>query len=200
MKKGSLAFNNDPPVGNLAGMDNDCRPTITIKLKPYLQEFLRCKLQDAEQLTASKRNIIGVLLRPMLEIKKKDEFPVFHRNDKEWITFNLPRYEDEFDVRGNSVTISEKNMKYFEDCLEAYFKDLFFSYMDDKVRYMSDPGKRGGIKKCIIQFCADCDITFNCINYEMLKKSYYRRRLEINKKFYLFSRNLSFKRPLIFLL
>jgi len=200
MKKGSLAFKSDPPVGNFTGMDPDSRPTITIKLKPYLQEFLRCKLQDTEQMTASKRNLIGVLLRPVLEIHKKEISPVFHRNDENWITFKLPRYEDDFDTRYGTVTISNKNMKYFEACLETYFKDLFFSYMDDKVRYMSDPGKRGAIKKCIIQFCADMNITFSYINYEMLKKSYYRRRQEIGKKRHLFTRLLSFSCPLIFLL
>lgn len=198
MRKGSLAFKSDPPVGNFTGMDQDTYPTVSIRLKPYLQEYLRCKLQEAE-LTAWKNSLIGSMLRPFLEITKKEQIPVFHHKDENWITFRLPLYHD-LEVRRHSVTISEENMAYFANSLEAHFKDFFFSYMDDKVRYTSNTGKRGAIKKCIIQFCADMHISYNYLNYEMLKKSYYRRRNEIQKKPSFFASKLSLRCPLIFLL
>ena len=41
------------------------RPTITIKLKPHLQEFLKCKLRE-EASVASRKNFIGAILSPLL--------------------------------------------------------------------------------------------------------------------------------------
>ena len=140
------------------------RPTITIKLKPYLQEYLICSLSTN---TASKGNIIGKLLKPLLDIRPPEVVPEFPTGP-EYITFVLPYYND-FWVKSN-LWVNERNQAIFESYLEWHFKDLFFHYMNDKVRFYKS------FKKCILQFCYDHNITFSYLNYEMLKKDYYRKR------------------------
>jgi len=143
--------------------DND-RPTLTVKLKPYLQEYLRSELRRSH---VSKRNILGVILMPLLE-RRPAGIPPLMPKGAEFITFTLPFTRD-INIRGD-VWISPVNQEMLEKYLEWYFKQLFFNYMNDKVRYC------GSFKKAILQFCADYEFAMNHINYEMLKKDYYRKR------------------------
>lgn len=182
------------------------RQTVTVKLKPYLQEYLICKLQ--EPLTASKRNIIGAMIQPFLEVRPRNIAPEFH-SGPEYITFELP-VSGSPNTRNGTVYVTEENQRNFERILDAHFKDLFFSYADDKLRYsILEPGSRTvrnpEIKNVILQFCADFNLSFNNITYEMLKKSYYRRRLLLEqesplKKVKKFGTKLSLTCPLIFLI
>lgn len=146
------------------------RPTITIKLKPYLQEYLICELRSE---VAYKTNIIGKLLKPLLEKRPKDAPVVFH-SGPEYITLGLP-FNDDLNIRGN-LWISPRNQAIFEEYLEWHFKQLFFHYMNDKVRYTRS------FKKAILQFCTDHNFTFSSMNYELLKKDYYRKRKRKNPK------------------
>lgn len=148
-------------------MEKNSRPTITIKLKPYLQEYLRSELRN--QNIASKRNIIGKIIRPFLVIRPAGVNPEFSKSS-DYITFELPYYEDMNIL--NNLYITPENQKIIEGFLELHFKDLFYHYMKDKVRFYRS------FKKCILQFCADHNLTFDYINYEMLKKDFYRRRKE----------------------
>ena len=173
------------------------KQTITIKLKPWLQEYLRCKLKDPE--SASRKNIVGALLTPFLEYTPKDY--VYHKKSgPEYMTFELPTLMGDKNTRSGNLYISEDNMKNFERVLDMVFKDHFYSYVDDKIRYIeTTSGKSGTIKTCIEQFCMDLNISYNHINYEMLKKSYYRKR-ESEKKTNKHIIKLSLTCPLIFLL
>jgi hypothetical protein len=148
-------------------MEHTERPTVTIKLKPYLQEYLRSELNNT--LIASRRNLIGRLVKPFLMIRPVDVKPEFPTGP-DYITFELPNYED-FNVRSN-IYITPESQRIIEDFLEIHFKDLFYNYMKDKVRFYRS------FKKCILQFCFDYNFTFDYINYEMLKKYFYRRREE----------------------
>lgn len=194
------AFKMDDVKTTLAVMENgDDFFTVTVKLKPYLQEFLKAKLKDA-MITANKNNLVGVTLRPFLEVRPKDVKPEFHCDDPDWITIRLPKYDD-LNVRNSTVYVSEENQKYFQAIMETHFKDFFYSYMDDKVRYGKGANLKKGIKKRIImQFCADFNLPFNNINYEMLQKSYYRRSKELKKNHPFLSSKLSAMCPLFFLL
>jgi hypothetical protein len=175
------------------------RPTVTVKLKPYLQDYLRGRLND--KLSADSRNIIGVLLKPFLEYIPKDHKPTFPENDH-YITFELPFY-DKLNTRNGTIYVSDENQAHFQRSLECYFKDVFFQYMDDKIRYdiIVDGKKvrRGQIKNVILQFCADYNITFDNLTYDLLQKSYYRRRQKMGLTTNLFSSVLSLTCPLIFL-
>jgi hypothetical protein len=166
------------------------RQTITIKLKPWLQEFLTCSLQDPT--VASKTNIIGTLLTPFLEYAPADYVPDLH-NTEETISFELPDHIANKNPKRGTLYLSEDNQKNFERVMDRYFKDLFYNYIDDKIRYNKQ------IKTCIYQFCADYRITFNNVSYEMLKKSYYRRH-DRQKKHKKTGAKLSLMCPLIFLM
>lgn len=145
--------------------------TVTIKLKPYLQEYLISALNG--NLEAGKKSIIGVLLRPFLEIPPIDFIPKRY-SGSEYITFELPYYND-LNVKYN-YHVTDGNQIMFEESLDVWFKEIFYQYMDDKYRYIKS------YKKCILQFCSDHNITFTHITYEMLKKSYYRKLKDRQKE------------------
>lgn len=145
-------------------MNDSDRPTITLKLKPYLQEYLLCELQSD---LASKTNLVGKLLKPLLERRPKDQPPLLDTGP-DYISLKLP-FNDDVNIRGN-LWVSPCNQAIFEEYLEWHFKQLFFHYMNDKVRYT------GSFKAAILQFCADHNFTFAYMNYELLKKDYYRKR------------------------
>lgn len=169
------------------------KQTITIKLKPHLQEFIKCKLGD-ESAEAKKTGLIGAILSPLVEYAPKDKV-IKQEQGPDFITFELPAYMGQTlkDTRNGTVYISEQNQREFERILNNYFKDVFFQYVDDKIRYTKE------IKKCILNFCADYYISFNNITYEMLKKSYYRRKKKVNTR-EIFTSKMSLSCPLIFLL
>ena len=128
---------------------------------------------DAEK--ASNRHLIGAILSPLLEYFPKDKAPKRPRGNH-FITFTLPIDIADMQVRHYSVFVSEKNQAVFQRILYLYFKDLFCCYVDDKARYCNR------IKDCILMFCSDYQITFNHINYESLKKTYYRHLKKQQKK------------------
>jgi len=176
-------------------MTEASRPTITIRLKPHLQEYLRCQLT----VDCTKRNFVGVLIRPFLQTRPSDQGPEFN-DGPEYMTFDLP-YFDDLNVRNGNVWISEENQRNFERILDAHFRELFFQFIDDKVRYLrKEHTPKGAIKKSILQFCADNNLSFNRTTYDMLQKSYYRRTAGHTKKPPFFSSKLSAVCPLLFLI
>lgn len=144
----------------------ETRPTITIKLKPYLQEFISSELKDSKM--ASSELLIGMLIRPFLQLRPKNVAP-FIPKGPEYFTFELPLYE-RFDLRCNYY-INVRDQKVIETLLNVHFKRLFYNYMKDKVRF-----DRHNFQLCIYQFCSDYNFSYNHINYEMLKKTFYRAR------------------------
>ncbi len=140
------------------------RPTITIKLKPYLQEFLICKLSDHDFL--SQKNVITAMIEPLLEYAPGHILT--EKPSKNSVTLKLPQKINLKYTINHTVYISEHNQRIFERMLKLYFKDVFHFYVADKIRYTKS------IKDSIFLFCIDYQISFNAINYELLKKSFYR--------------------------
>lgn len=171
--------------------------TITIKLKPYLQEYLKCRFNNP--LTVSNKNIIGAIINPFLEIRPIHHAPEFH-SSPEYITFEILNRRD-LDTRNGTIYVSPESQVVISNIIHAHFKDIFFSYVDDKIRYESVIGghtvRNKQIKTVILQFCIDYNISFNTITYEMLKKAYYRHRKELllcnknSKKQKIFTNKLS---------
>jgi hypothetical protein len=145
-----------------------------------------------ESAVASRRNLIGAMLSPLVQYAPKD-YVFANVSGPEYITFELPHELGGKDMRGGAIIISNNNQREFERLLGIYFKDIFFRYVDDKIRYT------GEIKKCILMFCGDYNISFNSITYEMLKKSYYRYKKGLATRKILSSK-LSLCCPLIFML
>ena len=146
---------------------NDTRPTITIKLRPHLQEFVLAELRGSS--LASGYQIIGKLVRPFIRYRPVDVNPKFERGAN-FITFTLPFYS-KVDLRHKNFYISEQNQRVIENLLDAHFKKIFYNYMKDKVRF-----DNRNFTVCILQFCYDYDFCYDNINFEMLKKFFYRER------------------------
>jgi hypothetical protein len=144
----------------------DTRPTITLKLKPYLQEFVLADLRDSR--LASCDHLIGKLIRPFIQ-KRPKHLPPFMPEGPEFITLELPLYND-FDLRCGYY-INARDQMIIQNILIVHFKGLFYQYMKDKVRF-----DQQNFQQCVYQFCFDYGFSFNHINYDMLKKTFYRTR------------------------
>ena len=159
--------------------------TVTIKLKPYLKEYIVCKLANRFD---DRNNIILAIVKPFIERIPAGYKPISQPTDEEHLEVKIPTFES-VETRDGKVYISKENQENIERIVHAHFKDALFSYIDDKARYTPE------IKKCIMQFCADNNITYNHTNYDTLKKAYYRAR----KKRNIFQVNVP-KMSLIFML
>jgi hypothetical protein len=176
------------------------RQTITIKLKPYLQEFLQCKLGD-QAAEGSRRNLVGAILTPLIEYAPND-YKFEKLEGPEYFTLEIPQSLGK-ETRYGVICMSESNQVMFERILKHYFNDIFFQYVEDKIRYSREKYGLPQIKECILAFCADYNISHNEINYEMLKKKYYRRKKNLTlqaKKAKKITGNLSLSSPLIYAL
>ena len=164
-------------------------PKVTVRLKPHLREFLTSKLKEEANFSSRKR-IIGAILEPLVELMPKDAKPLSKHKDN--FTLTLPINFAGINTRHHSVYISEENQKIFARIISLYFKEIFFNYMDDKVRYYEE------IQQCIFMFCSDYNLTYSHINVESLKKAYYRYRKKKSPKLSLISPLLILLCPYIF--
>lgn len=165
--------------------------TIVIKLPKYLREYVFN--QTSGELVASKKNLIGQLIKPYLSYIKPGQKPVIADGD-DFLTMKLVGWRD-LDVRSNSVYMNEFSQREFKRVLELHFRDVFIKYMSDKTRYLTSVEQedaRGRFKSSIIAFCIDYGLSFDAINYETLKKIEYRHR----KKIKTYNNNMSSFCPL----
>jgi len=162
---------------------SETRPTITIRLKRPLQQYIRY-IMDLEfptpidePLVATTNSYLGILVEPFLAYRPVQENPLLpDPKNEELFTFGLPLY-DKLNTRRNTVWISEKNQRYIQRHVEYHFRLHFRTYADDKVRYAQEMrSPKGSIQKTIIQFCNDVHINFDDVSYDMLSKAYYRAR------------------------
>ena len=163
------------------------RPTITIKLKPHLQDYIRYVMQfdgnvvENSMMVATSRSYLGRLIAPFLSYRPPDEPPLLPGPERNLFTFMIMNYED-LDVRFNTVWISERNQYNIQNIIESHFRVQFRIYADDKVRYLREEHTgKGSIKKTIIQFCGDMNIAYDDVTYDMIAKGYYRSRCKSRK-------------------
>ena len=151
--------------------------TITIKLKPALQEFVRG--QHGNPVVAGRRTFFGKLVQTFLQNRPADIPPTFETSP-EYITVQLPYWND-MNVANGNLWIPPREQVFLEQILDAYFKEVFLNYVNDKIRYtiLTPHGRivrRARIKDAILQFCADYHMAYSEIHYESLKKRHYRNR------------------------
>lgn len=145
---------------------------ISIKMKPYLKEFIVCYCGDGiEPVIASKKNIVGIYLEPLLE-RPPITLPKTEKGE-EYLRVELCGY-DVTKVDTNNY-ISPSNQKLFQDMVHEFFKELFCNYVDERMRLGFSK------KQSILQFCKSYNIPFNNINYEMLKKKHDRHMKKVQK-------------------
>ena len=168
---------------------------VTVKIKPWLKEFLQCRFGDP--VLALSKNMPGVLIASLVEYTPEGYVPEKYLPDESMdvdiprdLAFSAPRSD-----LGN-IYLPKLNQIRFESSVSVIFKDELFYFLDDKIRY-EGKHRSSNMKDCIYQFCIDNKVRYNHIQYENLKKMYYRYRQshEIAKKR---GRILSLVSPLIF--
>ncbi|MDR0754179.1 MAG: hypothetical protein LBF04_02200 [Prevotellaceae bacterium] len=146
-----------------------------IHLKPSLQEFVVCAfLSGTRNVTAA--DTFGKLIKPWLAIPPKDYNPKIPV-DKNIFEFELPNYEDKNTLY--NFYISQKGEKYIATILNEMFLKQMFIHLDKTLKNTHK------IKDAIFDYCYSYNISFDNINYESLKKSYYRYRKNKKNRQYL---------------
>jgi len=138
--------------------------TVTIKMKPYLVEFAKCKMGNG---AFSNSEIITKIVKPFVRrIPKNYEYSI-PKVSPDILEIPIPLISDLF-VGDNKIYIHPSDNATIARIFEAHFNDALFAYVSDKVRYNAE------LKKCFIQFCDDYNISWEFVTYDMMKKKYYR--------------------------
>ncbi len=140
------------------------RPSVRIYMKPYLVEFAKCMIGNNR---FANQYLIIKLIKPFLRRGVPQGRPWKPPSHLACIEIPLPLISDLY-IADNKVYIHHRDMLNISRILQAHFDSILFFYMHDKIRYTRE------LKKCINQFIADLDISPECVNYDMLKKKYYR--------------------------
>ena len=144
-----------------------------IHLKPSLQEFVVCAFLGGTR-KVSTMDTFGKLIKPWLTAPPKNYNPIIPSGIDVFV-FELPRYEDK--NTDYNFFLSPKAQKYISTILSEIFLIQMYIHLDNIL-----PRTDNEIKKAIYDYCYSYNITFEYINYESLKKSYYRYRQKKNKK------------------
>ncbi len=160
----------------------EVRPTLTITLKPQLQDYIRYitsleeTVEEDQMLIAKKGSYLGKLIFPFLQFRPGNKLPLLPDDKYHRFTFELP-YVAKFEVRNNTAWISAKNQMAITRIVESHFRMHFRTFADDKVRYLQGNNcAKGSIQKVIFQFCSDINMQYDHVTFDMISKAYYRSR------------------------
>lgn len=154
--------------------------TITIKIKPYLKDFLvhinGHELPDGSQVVvASKKNITGFYLFPLLE-KTPVGWKPLQDDARKLLTIELP-YMADMNIRCNNY-LSPVGMRHFQSAIENLFLAEFYR----EVSRATNNNPKYKLKDAILDFCYAYEISFDNITFEMLKKKHTRYRLALKEQ------------------
>ncbi|MFO7722214.1 MAG: hypothetical protein R6V49_03230 [Bacteroidales bacterium] len=147
---------------------------ITVRIKPYLKDFLlhingEQAPNGEHMVVASKKNITGFFVFPLLE-KTPECWKPLKDDLTKLLTIELP-YNPEMNIRCNNY-VSDTGMRHFQSAIESIFLAEFYR----EVSYTLTHNPHAKIKDAIIDFCYAFGISFDNVNYEMLRKKYTRYR------------------------
>ena len=197
----SLTFKNKYQHSNFVPMVKpSVRPTLTIKLKPQYQDYIRYLMKiegygsSPHEMMAFRGSYLGKLIAPFLQFMPLNYKPLIEDGSREFFTFMLPIY-DEFEVRNNTAWISERNQRHIERIVDAHFRIHFMTYAMHQVTWQIEVNnnKKGYIQKTIIKFCADVNMVYDETTYDLISKSFFRTR----KKYFENDKSLTGKTAII---
>jgi hypothetical protein len=131
-----------------------------------LQEFAVCAFLGGTRIVTAA-DTFGKLIKPWLSLPPKDYNPKIPA-DNNIFEFELPNYEDKNTLY--NFYISPKGEKYISTMLNEMFLKQMFVHLGKTLK------SNDKIKNAIYDYCYSYNISFDNINYESLKKSYYRHR------------------------
>ena len=146
--------------------------TITIPIKPHLKKMIaRTKKVDPFTISMGKCFYSGIIYQPLL----KHSIRVKAKDTKKF-TEQLPIVIPSDLAKENRFTWDARTLAFIDSALSGIFEDKLFMYLDDNCF------EKGDIQTYINRFMDNYDITEDDIQYETLKKMYYRKRKSANLK------------------
>jgi hypothetical protein len=148
--------------------------TAYIHLKPALQEFVVCAFLGGTH-RASAADTFGKLIKPWLSTPPEGYNPITPAGP-DIFKFELPNYSDK--NTAYNFYIAPKAQKYIATILNEMLLNQMYIHLDKILPRM----EKEQIKDAIYDYCYAYNIPLNHVNYESLKKSYYRYRQKKHKK------------------
>ncbi len=153
------------------------KKTVTIRLKPYLQEFYT-GISGSTKANSSLRSFLGSIIILFIERIPRDYTPKLYTGEQ-YFDVELKHYSHHTgpDIRGN-VYINEFHFPKIERCLMEYFDSIFFTFMDQWTSnrtYSKSRVSNPKVNDGILVFCRQHKINY-ARYFECLKKKYYRER------------------------
>lgn len=146
----------------------------TIKIKPYLKEFILCRFLN-NRFQASADDALGTTIKPFLISSPCNLIKLEADENDNYFTFELPNYSDKKVIVFNYI--DPRSQKYIEEIFELLFREAMFHHVQQNLELNG-----GLIKDWIINWCRFNNITFSKVNYETLKKAFYRYRMDQENK------------------
>jgi len=152
--------------------------TVDIRVSPILKEFIEAKW-GSDTITLGKDDYFTQKIKHILQRFPEDYVPVKPSERESYIRMEVKRVEF---VRVGSKSLFEKlaQSAYLDSYLQEqmakeldkYFKEIFHAYVLAfcSARSFADNCQRDGI----LDFCDVYNLKMNKVNFEMLKKSWYR--------------------------
>jgi hypothetical protein len=148
--------------------------TAYIHLKPALQEFVVCAFLNGTR-KATAADTFGKLIKPWLTVPPAGYNPIAP-DGADIFKFELPKYNDK--NTDYNFYLSPKAQKYIAKMLHEMFINQMFIHLNNIVHRI----EREPIKNAIYDYCYSYNIPLEHINYDTLKKAYYRYRQKKHKK------------------
>lgn len=152
--------------------------TVDIKVSPILKEFIEAKW-GGDTIVLGKDDYFTQKIKHILQRYPEDYRPVKVSEREEYVRMHVKHVEI---IRVGSKCLFEKEVqwsyldKYMQEQLSKelnkYFKEIFHAYVLAfcSARSFADNCQRDGI----LDFCEVYNLRLNKVNFEMLKKSWYR--------------------------
>jgi hypothetical protein len=144
-----------------------------IYLKPALQEFVVCAFLNGTR-RVSAADTFGKLIKPWLATPPDGYNPITP-DGVDIFEFTLPAYNDK--NTASNFYIAPKAQKYIATILNEMFLNLMFIHLNNILPRM----EREQIKEAIFDYCYSYNISMEHIQYDTLKKAYYRHRKKRKK-------------------
>lgn len=173
--------------------------TLVISLKPYLQEY--CRHRWGDELT-SRKNPVGLFIQKCISYTPQNTMlkPMPQGTDR----FEIALMQNHgYEVRRGNAWMTPENQADLARIIYQMFRHDFNNYLDDRCRLLPNSSE-ASIKNLIIQFMIDFGLSPQSIEYDTLKKSWWRHRkrkeeiAQAKKKMKNFDDNMSLFCPLIF--
>ena len=146
---------------------------VNIKIKPYLREYAIHKW-GPEPILADRRNRLSGLIRPLLQAPPPRVKPTDGN-----LQVRLPFFKS-LNIYSKNY-LSPRSHSLIAQAINDDFLVDFIAYMNKAYLKSKVPGRRKMINMSIVRFMEEFHIITGKDVHEMLRKKYYRYRIECSK-------------------